>query len=64
MSLELYRLRSEILLNHERNLEGYCMLKFTQVESRNLANLLKTVNERVSVYKKLSRRLGNVEVVL
>ena len=40
------------------------MLKFTEVKSRDLSDLLKSVNESISVDKELSRCLGYVEVVL
>ena len=40
------------------------MLKFTQVKTCQLADLLQAVNQRVSVNEELSGGLGHVEVVL
>ena len=51
---ELDRLGAQIFLNHQGNLEGDRVLKFTQIESRQLANFFQAVNQRVSVYKQLS----------
>jgi hypothetical protein len=51
---ELQGLGVEILLNHERNLEGDCVLKFTKVKTCNLSDFFKSVHESVSVNKELS----------
>jgi hypothetical protein len=40
------------------------VLELAKIEACELSDLLKTVNERISVYKELSRSLGNVEVIL
>ena len=54
----------EVLLNHKRYLKGDSVLKFTQVKSCHLADLVQTVNERITVYEELTGGFGNVEVVL
>ena len=54
----------EILFNHERYLKGDSVLKLAQIKAGHLADLVKTVNQGVAVYKKLTRSFGNVEVVL
>ena len=53
----------EVFSNHKRNLEGDRMLKLTQIKTCQLADLVKTVNESVSVNEKLSRGFRHVEVV-
>ena len=40
------------------------MLKLTKIETCDLSDLLKSVYECISMYEELSRRLGDVEVVL
>ena len=40
------------------------MVELTKIKAGELSDLLKTVNEGVSVYEELSGRLGNVKVVL
>ena len=61
---ELDGLGIEILFNHERYLKGDSMLKLTQIKAGHLADLIKTVDQGVAVYEKLTRGFGNVEVVL
>lgn len=61
---ELGRICGQILLDHQCDLEDDSVVEFTQIESRQLLYLFKTVNERVSVNEKLSRCLGNVQAVL
>jgi hypothetical protein len=39
------------------------VLELAKIEACELTDLLKTVNERISVNKELSRGLGNVEVI-
>ena len=51
---ELHGLAGKIFLYHKRNLEGDRVIEFTQIESGQLADLFKSVNERVSVYEKLA----------
>ena len=51
---ELCGFRCKILLNHKGNLEGYCVVKFTKIKAGKLSDLLKTVNEGVSMYEELS----------
>ena len=62
--LEFGGLTVEILLNHKSNLEGYSVVELTKIKAGELSDLLKTVNEGVSVYEELSGGFGNVEVVL
>ena len=54
----------EILFNHKRYLKCDSVLKLAQIKSGHLADLVKTVNQRVTVNKELARGLGNVQVVL
>ena len=51
---ELDGLAGKIFLYHKRNLEGYRVIKFTQIKTGQLADLFKSVNESVSVYEKLT----------
>ena len=44
----------EVSLNHKRDLERDGMVKFSEVESGQLADLLKSVNESVSVNEQLT----------
>ena len=64
MSLILHGICCEVLLNHESYLEYDSVVKFTQVKSCELFNLFNSVYKSISMYEKLSRRFGNVEVVL
>lgn len=61
---ELDRICGEVFSYHERDFEDYRVVKFSQVKPRQLLDLVKSVNERVSVYEQLSRSFGNVQVVL
>ena len=44
----------EVSLNHKRDLERDGMVEFSEVKSGQLANLLKSVNESVSVNEQLT----------
>ena len=57
------RFVGKVALNHERNLECYSVLEFAQVKTRDLLDLIKSVNESVSVNEHFSGCFGNVEVV-
>ena len=61
--LELNGLGVEILLDHQRNLEGDCVLELAEIKSRQLADLFKTVNQRISMNEELTGGLGNVEII-
>ena len=52
--LELNGLGVEILLDHQRDLKCDCVLELTEIKSRQLTDLFKTVNQRISVNEKLS----------
>ena len=54
----------KVLLDHQRYLKDDGVLKLTQAKAGNLLDLLKAVNERISVDEQLSRRFGEDEVVL
>ena len=58
------RLVGEIFLYHKRYLEGHRVIKFAKVKAGELSDLLKTVNQGITVYEQLSRGLGNVKIVL
>ena len=62
-NLEFGGFAVEVLLNHQRYLEGNCVVELTKVKTGELSDLLKTVNESVSMYEELSRGLRNVKVV-
>ena len=61
---EFYRICGEVFSYHERDFENYRVVEFSQVKTRQLLDLVKSVNERVSVYEQLSRGFRNVQVVL
>lgn len=44
----------KILLNHQGYFEYYCIVELTKVESCELVDLFKTVNQRISVNEKLT----------
>ena len=56
-------LGGEIAAYHQSNLEGDRVIKFTKIETRQLFDLIQTVNESISVNEHLSGRFGHVEVV-
>ena len=51
---EFCGLVGEIFLYHKSNLKGNRVIKLAEIESCELSDLLKTVNESVAVYEKLS----------
>ena len=59
----LDRLGGEVTLDHERDLESDGMVKFAQIETGELADLFKTVYERIPVYEELPGGLGDVQIV-
>ena len=61
---ELGRLRIEIFFHHQCHLKGDGMLKLSQIQAGQLADLLQTVDQGISVHKQLAGGLGNIEVVL
>ena len=66
--LNFFRLISRILgrkiaAYHQSNLEGDRVIEFTKIETRQLFDLIQTVNESISVNEHLSGRFGHVEVV-
>ena len=61
---ELGRLGIKIFLDHQCYLEGDGMLKLSQIQSRQLTDLLQTVNQRIAVNEQLSRGFGYVQIVL
>lgn len=61
---EFDRLGGKVFLDHHGDLEGDGVIKLTEVKSRQLTDLFKSVNKRISVDEELSRCLGNIEIVL
>mgnify|MGYP003314614833 CR=1 FL=1 len=57
-------LGGEIAAYHQSNLEGERVIEFTEIKTRQLLDLVKTVNESVSVNEELSRGLRHVEVIV
>ena len=56
-------LGGEIAAYHQRNLEGDGVVKFTEVKTCELFDLIQTVNESISVNEHLSGRFGYVQIV-
>ena len=54
----------KVLFDHERDLEGDGVVELTQVESRELLDLFKTVDKRISVDEQLARRFREDQVIL
>lgn len=54
----------EVLLHHQRYLEGDGVIKLPQIQTRQLLDLLQPVHQRVPVDEQLPSGLGDVQVVL
>ena len=54
----------QVLLDHQRHLEGDGVVKLPQIQSGKLLDLLQAVHQGVPVDKELPGRLGYVQVVL
>ena len=54
----------QIFSDHERYLEGDCMLEFTQIKTGQLADLLQTVDQRIAVNEELAGGFGHIQIVL
>ena len=54
----------QVLLDHQRHLEGDGVVKLPQIQSGKLLDLLQAVHQGVPVDKELPSRLGYVQVVL
>ena len=63
-SSELRRIRREVLLDHQCDLEDNGMVEFPQVQTSQLLDLFQTVHQCVPVYKQLSGSFRNIQVVL
>ena len=61
---EFDRLGIQVLLDHQRHFEGDGVLEFAQIQTRQLADFLQTVNQRIPVDKQLSGGFGHVQIVL
>ena len=61
--LVLYGVGCEILLDHKSYLEYDSVVELTQVKACELLDLLKAIDQSVSVNKQLAAGFGNVEVV-
>ena len=53
----------QVLLDHQRHLEGDGVVKLPQVQSGELFDLLQPVDERIQVDEKLSRCHRNIQAV-
>ena len=54
----------QVLAYHQRHLEDNGMVKLPQVQTGQLLDLLKTVDQGVAVYEQLPGSFGNIQVVL
>ena len=54
----------QILLHHQRHLEGDGVVELPQVQAGELLDLFQTVDQRIAVDKELPGSLGDVQVVL
>ena len=59
---EFDRLGGKVFLDHHGDLEGDGVIKLTEVKSRQLTDLFKSVNKRISVDEELSRCLGTLRL--
>ena len=57
---ELDRISRQVLLDHKRDLEDNSVVEFAEVETCELLDLVKSVNEGVSVYEELLCKLSAV----
>ena len=58
------RVGGQIFLDHQRHLKDDGIIEVAQVKAGQLADLLKTVDQRVTVNEQTAARLGDVQVVL
>ena len=56
-------LGGEIAAYHQSNLEGDRVIEFAEIKTRQLLDLVKTVNESVSVNEHLSGGFGHVQII-
>ena len=61
---ELNRAGRKIFLYHQSDLEDDRVIKFAEIQTGQLLDLLKTVDQRVAVNEQLSGGLGYIQVVL
>ena len=54
----------QILLDHEGDLEDDGIVELAQVETRELLDLLQTVDQRIAVDEQLAGGLGDIQAVL
>ena len=54
----------QVFLDHKRYFENNSMVKLSQIQSGNLLDFLQPINKCITMYKKLSRRLRNVQIIL
>lgn len=62
-SSELNRVCGKIFFDHKSDLEDDSVVKFSKIKTCKLFDLLKSVNESVSVNEKLTGGFGNVQVI-
>lgn len=58
------RVGGKIFLDHQRHLKDDGIIEVAQVKAGQLADLLKAVDQRVTVNEQTAARLGDVQVVL
>ena len=58
------RVGGQIFLDHQRHLKDDGIIEVAQVKAGQLADLLKAVDQRVTVNEQTAARLGDVQVVL
>lgn len=64
LALRVNAAAGQVLLDHQRHLEGDGIVEFPQIQTRQLLDLLQTVHQGVAVDEQLPRRLRHVQVVL
>ena len=58
-----YRIRHEVLFDHQRHFEHDGVVELAQIQPREPLDLFQTVHQRVPVNKQLPGGLGNVQIV-
>lgn len=54
IQLEFRRIRREVLLYHQCDLENDCVVEFTQIQTGQLLDLLQAVHQCITVYEQLT----------
>lgn len=64
IQLEFRRIRREVLLYHQCDLENDCVVEFTQIQTGQLLDLLQAVHQCITVYEQLTGSLRYIQIVL